>query len=158
MDRENEAFLPGVFQKSIDKFLAAGGPLVFQHRPQLGQLGQVTALDPTPNGLFMKAIIPKPADSSPLADIYQKIKRRMMRGLSASGPCKRVMTRGGPRISEIDLQEISVTAVPVNPRTLFAVATKALEGFDPEAAPLTHDQLSNWAEERFGATAARLDR
>ena len=77
----------------------------------------------------MKAVVAKPAESSPLLDVYNKIQRGMMKGLSVRGFFKRREGAKPARIYHADLAEISVTPFPVNPRTLFAVGQKA---FEPE--------------------------
>lgn len=132
VDRQDEAFLPGAFDDAVKAFIDAGGPLLYQHQDGM-VLGQVLEMNPTPSGLAMKAVVPKPAEGSPMLDIYNKIKRGMIRGLSVSGRAFRKMTPSGPRIAKIDLTETSVTPVPVGPRALFGVAQKAFPtDFDDE--------------------------
>lgn len=133
VDRQGEAFQPGCFEKAIGKFLERGGPLMYHHKHDQ-QLGQVTALESRADGLFIKATIPKPADGSPLGDIYNKIKRGMMKGVSVFGQCKREMTPNGMRIVDTDLQEISITPMPIGPNTLIGVAQKAFPADFTEAA------------------------
>lgn len=124
IDRQGEAFAPGCFEKAIGKFLERGAPLMYHHQHDK-QLGQVLDLQSRADGLFIKAIIPKPADGSPLVDIYNKIKRGMMKGVSVFGSAERAMTPDGMRIVDTDLQEISITPMPVGPNSLIGVAQKA---------------------------------
>lgn len=152
-DRQGEAFLPGAFDNAIQKYLDAGGPLCYHHKPSM-QLGQVTEMRPTDGGLAMKAVIPKPDDPA-LLDIYKKIKRGMMRGLSLSGRALQRMTPAGPRIGEIDIQETSITPVPVGPGAMFKVAQKAFPDDYPD--PATNEQLKLYFETQFDDTFNRLN-
>lgn len=138
LDRQGEAFVPGCFEKAIGKFLAGSAPLCYHHKHDQ-QLGQVQALESRADGLYMKAVIPRPPESSPLLDIYNKIKRGMMKGVSVYGSAVREMTANGPKIVDTDLQEISITPMPIGANTLIGVAQKAFpadfgdEGLSPEA-------------------------
>lgn len=152
IDRQGEAFVPGCFEKAIGKFLERGAPLMYHHKHDQ-QLGQVLDLQSRADGLFIKAIIPKPADGSPLADIYNKIKRGMMKGVSVFGTAIREMTPDGPRIVDTDLQEISITPMPVGPNALIGVAQKAFpEDFDCGCGDLSKaeaDDLRSWFDKRY---------
>lgn len=156
-DRAGEAFVPGVFQKSIDTYLAAGGVLCYHHKKDM-QLGQVTRLTEDPNkGLLMKAVIPKPlGDSNPLLDVYNKVKRGMMRGLSVYGTCTRERGADGrTRIVDVDLQEISVTPQQFGPNALLSVAQKAFpDDFGSET--LDAEELRAWFDEREAALLREL--
>jgi len=129
-DRDAEAFEPGAFQRGLDAYMA-NPVLMHVHRPD-EQLGQVTEATLGAKGLHVKGEIPRPPDGTWAAHAYNLIKRGMMRGFSVGGAFKRHMTPDGPRIFEVDLQEISVAPIPVNPRTLYGVAGKAF-GEDPDA-------------------------
>lgn len=135
LDRQDEAFLPGAFQRSVKRFLDTN-PVLLYHHDEGKALGQVLELEPRGEGLFMKARIDKPTTGGWAEDVVAKVKRGTIKGLSVRGIFKRVMTAAGPRIEDADLAEISVTPLPVNPRTLFAVAQKAFgeDAFDPEIA------------------------
>lgn len=140
-DREDEAFEPGCFAKGVSDFLAGQASLLYHHHNDQ-QLGQVLELDQRPDGLWMKAVIPKPADSSPLLDIYNKVKRGMMKGVSVRGFFKRRQTPAGPRIYQADIAEISMTPFPVNPRALVAVAAKAYLGVDEVQSAVTPEDAA----------------
>lgn len=148
-DRQHEAFEPGAFKAAIDKFLG-GNPVFLYHHQNDFALGQVSALEERPDGLYGKAILPRPTGGDRLA-VWQQIKDGVIRGVSVAGQFYRRMTTQGPRIHRADLHEISATPVPVNPRTLLTVAAKAFtdEDFDwndpalvaalDRAVPLCHD-------------------
>jgi HK97 family phage prohead protease len=156
-DRAGEAFMPGVFKKSIDKYLASGGTLCYHHKKDM-QLGQVTQLEEVDGkGLLMKAVIPRPlGDNNPLQDVYSKVKRGMMRGLSVFGTCTRERyPDGSVKIVDVDLQEISVTPQQYGPNALLSVAQKAFpDDFgSPELSP---EDLRKWFGEREAALLREL--
>lgn len=139
VDREDEAFEPGALDSSIESFMQ-NPVLAFHHTAHtplfemtngkasnIVQLGQVRELRKEADGMHMKAFIPKPQHPF-LQDIYDKIKRGMLRGLSVGGRFHKHRTPRGWRIHNMDLMEISVTPQPVNPRTLFQVVPAAVGG------------------------------
>ena len=67
----------------------------------------------------------------------EMIRRGVMKGLSVRGHSWGRMTPTGPEIGHIDLAEISITPVPVQPGALFAVTKKSMDyavdpGYTPE--------------------------
>jgi HK97 family phage prohead protease len=122
-DRDLEAFEPDAFTRGLKAYL--DNPILLYHHSPDKQLGQVTDAFLDKAGLHIKAMIPKPPAGSWAELIYDQVKRGIMRGFSVGGAFRRRMTSMGPRIYDVDLQEISVTPLPVNPRTMFAVAGKA---------------------------------
>lgn len=127
VDRQGEAFLPGAFDAALEKATRAEIPLLFEHDNKR-QLGVIEELRVDPDrGLWTRARIAKASAGSWAEDVVSKIKRGMMKGLSVRGLSKIKITPEGPRIGTIDLAEISVTPVPVQPGALFAVAQKSFE-------------------------------
>lgn len=126
IDRQGEAFLPGAFDAALEKATKAEIPLLFEHdnKRQLGVIEELRVDEG--RGLWTRARIAKASAGSWAEDVVDKIKRGMMKGLSVRGLSKVKMTNNGPRIGTIDLAEISVTPVPVQPGALFAVAQKSL--------------------------------
>lgn len=128
-DRDREAFEPGAFERGLKTFMQ--NPILLYHHKPSEQLGVVREAAVDGKGLRVVAEFPKPPDGSPLQHVYNLVKRGMMRGFSVGGAFKRRMTALGPRIFDVDMQELSVTPLPVNPRTLFATAGKAFDDEDP---------------------------
>lgn len=122
-DRDKEAFEPGAFEQGLKAFLE-NPVLLYHHKPD-HQLGVVEEAQLDGKGLRIRARIAKPAPGSWAEHVYGLVKRGMMRGFSVGGAFARRMTAAGQRIYDVDLQEVSVTPLPVNPRTLFSVAGKA---------------------------------
>jgi HK97 family phage prohead protease len=135
IDREDEAFEPGAFEEGIKAYMQ--NPVVLYHHKKDTAMGQILDHRIDKGGLWVKAAIDKPADGTQLANYYQQVKNRVLRGFSVGGKFFRRMTPQGPRIFKCDVQEISITPQPINPRMLFAVAGKAFEGMDDETE--THD-------------------
>lgn len=127
-DRQDEAFEPGAFDSAIKAFME--NPALLYHHDFSKALGRVVDLRKDERGLYMKAVIDKPSAGSWAEDIYHKVKSGTIKGLSVGGRFFRKNIGGKQRIHKADLMEISVTPMPVNPRTLFAVAGKAFQGHD----------------------------
>ena len=134
IDRQGEAFLPGAFDDACQKATKAEIPLLFEHdnKRQLGVIEELR-VDPE-RGLWTRARIAKAQAGTWAEDVVDKVKRGMMKGLSVRGLSKVKMTANGPRIGTIDLAEISVTPVPVQPGALFAVAQKSFAAVEEDLA------------------------
>lgn len=140
-DRDEEAFTPGAFDQGIKAFMK--NPILAYHHatrksadgepPQYLALGKVLSLDRRPQGLWAKAVVQKPAPGSWAEDVYEKIRTGTVKAFSVGGKFYRRMTAKGPRIFRADLQELTVTPLPVNPRTLFSVVA---EGKSVDGEPL----------------------
>lgn len=124
MDRKDEAFLPGVFETGLDKYFRDNPVLLYHHQYDKA-LGVVEDVKLDAKGLFVKAAIDDPAPGSWAEDVYNKIKSGTIKGFSIGGIFKRKMTPEGPRVHQADFAEISVTPLPLEPGSLFALAGKA---------------------------------
>jgi HK97 family phage prohead protease len=129
-DREGEAFMPGVFDKGLEKYFKRNPVLCYHHHTDQA-LGVVEDAKLDGKGLFVKARLDDPEPGTPLADVWNKVKSGTIKGFSVGGIFKRTMTPQGPRIHTADVAEISVTPVPMEPGSLFALAGKAF-GSDTE--------------------------
>lgn len=152
VDRQDEAFLPGAFTKGLQNFLKRGAPLLYHHHYDKS-LGQVEEARIDGKGLFLKARLDDPEPGTELADVWNKVKAGSIKGFSVGGIFKRKQTPAGPRIHTADLVEVSITPVPVQPDTLFAVAGKAF-GSDDAAAQAAIDNLNSLLDELEGKAIA----
>lgn len=131
LDRQDENFIEGAFQRGVKAFLGSQAALCFHHKRDHG-IGKVLDLqektEGDKSGLWMKARVDYQPESSPMRYIYNAVKKGTYNGLSVGGYFKRKLTEAGRKICDVDLTEISITPVPVHPGTSFAVlAGKALE-------------------------------
>jgi HK97 family phage prohead protease len=147
LDRQDEAFEPGAFEEGLKSYMDNNPILLYHHKPDVS-LGQVIAANITADGLHVKARVDAPEPGTVIADYVRKIKNGTLRAFSVGGKFYRRMTANGPRIFKCDMHELSVTPLPVNPRTLFAVAGKAFE-----AAP----KVDSIAMNDFAERLARID-
>lgn len=129
VDRQDEAFEPGAFQKALDDYMQ--NPVLLYHHKKDTALGAINEARLDKKGLWVRAQVPKPDEGTTLSNYYNQIKAGVLRGFSVGGRFMRRMTPDGPKIFKADLREISVTPLPVNPRTLFAVAGKAFVDDEP---------------------------
>lgn len=147
VDRQGEKFLSGAFDDACKAAENGSLPLLLEHdneRP----LGLVEKLKVDDRGLFVQGRIAAKAakDAWPGASgQVEMIRRGVMKGLSVRGHSWGRMTPTGPEIGHIDLAEISITPVPVQPGALFAVTKKSMDyAVDPE----THSDIA-WAAESW---------
>lgn len=165
VDRQGEAFLPGAFDDACEKATRAEIPLLFEHdnKRQLGVIEELR-VDPE-RGLWTRARIAKAQAGTWAEDVVDKVKRGMMKGLSVRGLSRVTVTKNGPRIGTIDLAEISVTPVPVQPGALFAVAQKSFEaasediasGEIEEVVPDSNEQALAYFELKVNDLVAAFD-
>lgn len=135
LDRQEEAFEPGAFQRGLKTFLDRN-PIMLYHHQYDKALGQFVDARVDQNGLWVKGRVDAPAPGSWAEDVFNKIRKGTIKAFSVGGLFRRRMTADGPRIYDVDLGEISVTPFPVNPRTTFSViAKKAFEGVEGVQTP-----------------------
>jgi HK97 family phage prohead protease len=120
VDREEEAFERGAFDRGLQTYLATNPILLFHHKYDKA-LGQVVEAHVDSKGLFVKARLDRPASGSWAEDVFGKVKRGTIKTFSVGGIFKRRMTLNGPRIYDVDLGEISIMPYPVNARAIFSV-------------------------------------
>lgn len=152
-DRQGEAFVPGSFRETIKAFLDGSAPLLYQHKDG-AQLGTVEFLEERAKGLWMRARMPEPPESSPLRHQWELAKRGMLRGASVRG----LMRKVGNKLMMKDLYEVSLTPAPVNAGGLVAVTQKALsDEDDSQPEPDDADAVRKWLEERFDEANRAFD-
>lgn len=150
IDRQGENFVDGAFVQGIKSFLAGQAALCFHHKHDQ-VLGKVLDLKEVEGkGLYMRARVDGAIKDHPtLGAIYSQIKNGTLNALSVGGFFRRAATNLGTRITDMDFTEISITGVPVHPKTSFdVIAGKALEGFESQTDTIqTGEQpLDNFLE------------
>jgi HK97 family phage prohead protease len=133
LDRQNEAFEPGAFEKGMREFMK--NPVVLYHHKHDEPLGMITEFENRADGLWVKGRLDAPEPGTKAADHIRKVRSGTIRGFSVGGKFHRRKNGDGrPLIHTADILEISLTPTPVNPRTLAEVAGKAFPSEDePEA-------------------------
>lgn len=126
-DRADEAFEPGVWE-AAEKAFMQNPVLLYHHKPDfaVGRVLEVKHLgDP---GMWVKAILDAPEPGTQAADVVRKVRSGTIKAFSVGGKFfRRKGQDGRTRIWKSDWRELSITPLPVNPRTLFGVAGKAFE-------------------------------
>lgn len=141
-DRDEEAFVEGAFDEGLKSYLETNPVLLYNHRFGPGnalQLGVVEMAEKRtmPNGkqgLWFRARVANAEPGTEARDIYNKVKRGFLKGVSIGGKFYRRMVEGKALIWKADIMEFSLTPVPANPRALAGVAAKAFD--DPESETL----------------------
>lgn len=135
-------------------------PVILYHHMADKAVGQAKDLKLVPGrGLFVKAWLDKPAENTPEANIYNKVKSGTIRAFSVGGIFHRKVTPHGTRIHDVDLREISITPLPVNPRSLFEVAGKAFgNDLDQEKALAALTSIVDELEEIAGKAVSAKKR
>jgi HK97 family phage prohead protease len=155
VDRQGEKFLAGAFDEACKAATEGKIPLLLEHNNNQ-PLGVVEVLRPDDRGLYVEGRIAAKAVSDAWDGAKGKvemIRRGVMKGLSVRGHSWGRMGPDGPEIGKIDLAEISVTPVPVQPGALFTVTKKAMDyAVDPTAAPDL-----DWASGSLENTVGLLD-
>lgn len=133
LDDQDEYFSYDALKAGAEAFVASGNmPLLYHHKPDM-QLGEITQFEARQEGdragIWMKARI-DPTNHPILSDVYDKVKRGTMKGLSVAGRFFGEPTANGWKIARAHFRETSVTPFPVNPRTLATVTGKAVEAFE----------------------------
>lgn len=153
-DRMDEAFEDGAFDQGMKAFMASNPILCYHHKYDIA-LGEVLEWEKKAAGVWVKARVDRPEAGTDLMDVYRKIKSGVIKGFSIGGKWHRRQGEDGkPRIHRADVAELSITPLPINPRTLFAVAGKAF-GEDPdldqaEAAVARLDEVFSRIEKSLG--------
>jgi HK97 family phage prohead protease len=140
LDRDGECIHPEAFDGSLTAYLENNPIMLWQHDPDK-PFGQVTSAKTDDTGLFIEAVIPKPAENEPpwLHLAYNKMQQGIVRTFSIGGYMTLMWDTDleAPVIVKVELCEISVVSIPANETSIFTVAVKAIKGLDVKAPHLT---------------------
>lgn len=115
-DRVGERFTAGALEAALTQYMR--NPILLWSHDMTAPLGEVVEAHMVPRGLWIKAKVTEPSPSSPLRDIWAKVKAGVVRGLSVGG---KFFRSPDGTITGLDLAEISLAPVPMNPETLCQV-------------------------------------
>lgn len=140
IDRDGECIHPEAFDGSLEAYLTNNPIMLWQH-DQDCPFGSVTKAETDDTGLYIEAVIPKPADNEPdwLHLAYNKMAQGIVRTFSIGGYMTLMWDSEleSPVIVKVELCEISVVSIPANETSIFTVAVKAIKGLDVVKAHLT---------------------
>jgi HK97 family phage prohead protease len=136
VDRMEEAFVPGVWERTLKRFLGTNPQVLWMHKYDV-PLGVVEDARVDTKGLWVRCRLDAPAPGSVAEDIVRRIARGTLRTFSVGGRWQRAMTPAGLKIIDADLMEISIASVPVNPNALItSVAQKSFRSADDDLVAL----------------------
>lgn len=144
LDRDGECIHPEAFDGSLEAYLKNNPIMLWQH-DQDCPFGSVTKATTDDTGLFIEAVVPKPADNEPdwLHLAYNKMAQGIVRTFSIGGYMTLMWDTDleAPVIVKIELCEISVVSIPANETSIFTVAVKAIKGQDVVKGHLTPEVI-----------------
>lgn len=137
LDRTDEYFAPGAFEKGLRRFLATNPQVLWMHDYKV-PLGVVEDARLDTKGLWVRCRLDAPTPGTTAADVVRRVVRGSLRAFSVGGRWKREPTPRGVKITEADLMEVSIASVPVNAAALItSVAQKSFDNpRDPNLAQL----------------------
>lgn len=111
-------------RRAIEAYFSKNPALLFEHGKDptvfRKMLGSTVEYRVDVNGIWVRDWVPRPAENSPLFDIYLKIKAGIYKAFSIAG---RWVKNARSTIIELeDIAEHSVVAIPMSPDTLFSLA------------------------------------
>lgn len=165
LDREDEAFSEGAFERGLKAFLEGEAALAFHHKKD-HIIGKVLDAEQVPGkGVKIVARVDKQHESSPLRHIYDGVRKGSINALSCGGFFRRSTENGRRVISDVDLTEWSVTGVPVGRGCNFSVVgAKALSSDLPPLEQLPEGDVRQsdiesltWAFDEINAIIKRIN-
>lgn len=157
-DLGNDVVEPGAFKKSLEKRTPL---LLFNHKMEDAPIGTVTDAKEDKKGLWFKAELPKD-DEFVRGRIYPQLKRRGLKGTSIGyRPTEKSVRKDGVRsLKTIDLFEISIVNMPMNP----LAGVESLKGFVGFQDHFVDHNVTEWDRDatmkkllaKFGSNAAEL--
>jgi HK97 family phage prohead protease len=118
LDRANDVVNPHALKAAVAKYLATNPVLLWQHRLSLPPLGKVLSARIDSRGIFITALLPKPAPGTFAWDVYSAVKNGVARGLSLGGSFYREARRGFAEVTNMELREMSLCSLSVGHDTL----------------------------------------
>lgn len=130
-DRDFEMVSRHAFDHTLKAYLQKN-PIILNQHDHRQRIGQVAEGDTDDTGLKVTGYVRKPQEGEERwrLSLYNDIKAGIVRTMSIGGFFWRELIDGNVMVTDIDLFEISVVAVPSNPDSIFAAAAKAIKGGD----------------------------
>jgi HK97 family phage prohead protease len=118
LDRANDVVNPHALKAAVAKYLRTNPVLLWAHKLSLPPLGKVLNARIDSRGIFIEALLPRPAPGTFAAEIYNAVKNGVARGLSLGGSFYREARRGFAEVTDMELREISLCSLSVGHDTL----------------------------------------
>ncbi len=115
LDRVGDRFDPRSLDKALSTFMETNPVVLFQHQRSKPPIGKVLeARIDRDRGLWVKALLPRPAKGSWAESIWTAARQGLLRAFSVGGRWVRQAAAGYQRIVDADLYEVSLAPVAVN--------------------------------------------
>jgi HK97 family phage prohead protease len=135
-DREGDVIERGAMERAVAGYMR--NPILLWYHRFEDVLGQVEKAEVTSQGLLVRARVEKPAETSPLFDVYEKIRRGVIRAFSIGARFKKKLGTGGVTvITDMDWAETSIAPIGIQPTATFTVTSSKALGLDEELSRLT---------------------
>src|SRR5262249_990533 len=122
LDRVGDSFNPDSLTRTVKSFMATNPVLLFNHKVSLPPIGKVLKAEiHKDKGLWIRAIMPRPAPGNFANEVYESTKNGLLRAFSVSGIWKRRDRGAYQEIVDADITEISLAPIGIN-RDTFASA------------------------------------
>lgn len=167
LDRAGDTFNPFSLDRAVQKYMATNPVLLYSHKYSLPPIGKVTNAEiHRDKGLWIEAIMPRPAEGTFLYEIYDAAKNNVLRGLSLGGKWLKQDKGTHNEILAAEILECSLCSLGVNPDTyaVAAIPTEVkclssgtympLDEYDRALAAVSNDLAM--IEARFAAAAVSL--
>jgi hypothetical protein len=115
-DRVGDTIAPFALDVAIKRFMATNPVLLYSHKLALPPIGKILSLEVDPaRGLYVEAVMPRPAEGGFAGQVWESAKNQLLRAFSIGGKFLRTI---GSKIVDVDLREISLCSVSINPYTV----------------------------------------
>lgn len=115
LDRAGDTIAPSALDTAVKTYLATNPVLLYQHKKNLPPIGKVLKAEVhRAKGLWIEALLPRPAGEGFAAEVWDSAKNGLLKAFSIGGKFLRTV---GSRIVSVDLQEVSLASVALNPHT-----------------------------------------
>lgn len=136
LDRQGDVMTRKALEESVADYMK--NPQLLYNHSYTQPAGVVTSAEVSDKGLWIEARLTKPKEPGMARHYFDLVKRGVMRALSVGAAFVRDARK---RITRMDLREISIASVPVNPGTLLQATGKAF-GDTPYETRLRRTELA----------------
>jgi HK97 family phage prohead protease len=118
IDRANDSVNPVALKAAVAKYLATNPVLLWAHKYTLPAIGRVLDARIDARGVYIEALLPRPAENTFAWEVYNSVKTGAVRALSLGAKFFRVPRAGYAEINDARIDEISLCSQSVGFDTL----------------------------------------